>query len=130
MSPESEWMLGLKSYCLVGKCVIQLTVNNGLAKHDKVPPPQCIFYYVPDEDLFLWPSSAHKCVASLLYNSDWKLYNPAIKLKGPTIKIHDLTSQIIAPSTCFLIFGSSHTYWLINTIQNSLTFYSTKSFKK
>ncbi len=50
MSPE--WMLSLKSYCLLGKWVIQLTLNSGPVYHDKVPPLPCIFYCVPYRDLF------------------------------------------------------------------------------
>ncbi len=36
-------MISLKSYCFLGKQVIQLNMNSGLVNPDKVPPLTCIF---------------------------------------------------------------------------------------
>ncbi len=80
-------MLSLKSYGLLGKRVIRLTVNSGLEHHDKVPPLPCIFYCAPYGDLFfcLNCTSVDKPV---LINV--KIGWPHHKTHVLTIKIHDL----------------------------------------
>ncbi len=89
-------MLSLKSYCLLGKRVIQLTVNSGQVNHEKVPPLPCIFYCVPYGDICCGLNSTSVDKPVLI---NFKIGWPHHKTHVLTIKIHDLTITTHGPIT-------------------------------